>query len=183
MYQRARRQSYRGVDYLMPFLIIICFGVIVVLLVYLFKAIFSPTVSGDVFMHIEEGSVQVKTWNTEEFLDLTSDVLLMEGDEVKTSAGAKIIVEFFDGTIMRIGGGSDVVLSGIDNSDKPVLEMILVDGILWFNKLYKDTGNTKITVKLGDTEVKSSMGNIFEVENEFEDTLRVLRGDGSDSEV
>ncbi len=178
MYYRPRVRTSGLSDYIMPFLIIICVGVIIVLLFNLFKAFFADEASGDAYMHIESGSVQIMTWGTEDFFNLTSDALIMKGDELRTSADAKIIIEFFDGTIMRVDGGTDLILNEIINEkDNPSINILLVNGKIWFNKLYKDTSDTYIEVKLTNTVVKSSISSIFEIENTFDEVARVLHGD------
>jgi hypothetical protein len=137
MYYRSRAKSNRLVDYIMPFLIIIAVGVIIVLVFNLFRAIFAPQTTGDAFMHLESGSVQVKMFGTDDYFDLNSDALVMQGDELITSADSKVIIEFFDGTLMRLDGGTDIVLDQIDEGDEPFISMILVDGNAWFNKVYR----------------------------------------------
>jgi hypothetical protein len=164
-------------NYLMPFLIILCVGVILVLLFNLWKAIFSSDDSGSAFLHLESGSVQVKMWNTEEFFNLTSDALIMQGDEIQTSADAKVIIEFFDGTLMRLSGNTNVILNVIDKEEgDEEISVLLVNGKIWLNKLLKSVGDTKLVVDMGDVIVNSLSGSIFEVESEFDDIVRVLNG-------
>ncbi len=177
MYYRSRARSNRLVDYIMPFLIIIAVGVIIVLLFNLFRALFASQTSGDAFLHLESGSVQMKMFGTDDYFDLTSDALVMQGDELITSANSKVIVEFFDGTLMRLDGGTDVVLEEIDDGDEPYINMMLVDGKLWFNKVYKNTSGTSIEVRMSNVVVKSTEGGIFTIENEFDDVVRVINGD------
>ena len=161
----------------MPFLIIIAVGVIIVLLFNLFKAVFAPETSGDAFLHLESGSVQVKMFGTDDYFSLTSDALVMQGDELVTSADSKVIIEFFDGTVMRLAGGTDIVLEQIDDGDEPYVNLMLVDGKLWFNKFYKGAVNTDVEIKMSNVVVKSGFDDIFEVESDFDEVVRVLRGD------
>ncbi|MBL4694585.1 hypothetical protein JKY72_04420 [Candidatus Gracilibacteria bacterium] len=183
MHRRQRRynrsvRSERSGGYLGPFLIIILLGVIFVLLLNFWQAIFGVDTRQGAFMHIVDGSVEMKTWGTDEFFDLNADALLIQGDEILTSANGQLIVEFMDGTLMRVGAGSDVVLQEIDlESDNPSLSVLLVDGSLWFNKIYKDTGSTKIIVKMSNSELISTGSTIFALENEFDESVRVLHGD------
>lgn len=174
---RSRRHnSY--VDYLLPFLIIVCIGVILVLAYSLWNALFSREQSQAAYMHIVEGGAQMKTWGTDDFFSLNSDALIMEGDEIKSYAGSKLIVEFFDGTLMRVDGGSDVVFEQIDNESKvPLISVVLTDGNLWFNKLYADAGKTEINVKLKNLQVNSMSGSIFDVGNDLDKVICVLEGE------
>ncbi len=177
MYYRSRARTHGVVDYIMPFLIIIAVGVIIVLLFNLFKAVFAPETSGDAFLHLESGSVQVKMFGTDDYFSLTSDALVMQGDELVTSADSKVIIEFFDGTVMRLEGGTDVVLEQIGDGDEPYVNLMLVDGRLWFNKFYKNAVDTDVEIKMSNVVVKSDSDDIFEVESDFDEVVRVLRGD------
>ncbi len=176
--QRAHRRQQRSSGYFMPFLIILGVGVIAVLLFNLGAAVFGGSDSKGAYMHIVEGSVEMRTWGTEDFFALSSDALVLQGDELKTSEGAKVIIEFFDGTIMRVDGGSDVVFEEMNSDDgEAMLTLMLVDGRIWFNKIYKDTGATEISVKMDDATINSDMATVFEAENEFEEVVRVIHGD------
>ncbi|NIA02297.1 MAG: hypothetical protein GWP15_02855 [Nitrospirae bacterium] len=161
----------------MPFLIIIAVGVIIVLLFNLFSALFVSQTSGDAFLHLESGSVQMKMFGTDDYFDLTSDALVMQGDELITSANSKVIIEFFDGTLVRLDGSTDVILEEIGDGDEPHINMMLVDGKLWFNKVYKNTSGTSIEVQMSNVVVKSIEGGIFTIENEFDEAVRVINGD------
>jgi hypothetical protein len=126
----------------------------------------------------------MKTWGTEDFFNLKADALLMQGDEIVSSADAKLIIEFFDGTIMRVDGKTDVIFSEIDDSSNPpAINVALLSGKVWFNKLYRNTGSTTIKVKTTNLEVDSQQGSIYEVENEENEVVRVFNGNTSDVEA
>lgn len=173
-YNRGR-SSHRVVDYVMPFFILICIGVIGVLLFNLFKAFFADENKQAAYMHLIDGNVQMKAWGTDSFFDLSTDALIMQGDSIKSSADAKIIIEFFDGTIMRVGGGSSIDFVSIDDeSSEPKIEVNLEYGDLWFNKLYRDTVDTKVIVNASDITVDSSLASVFAVENQGQQVVRVF---------
>ena len=162
----------------MPFLILIAVGVIAVLLFNLWRAIFTPAPTADGYMHVEAGSVEMKTWGTEEYFNLSSDTVIMQGDELKTSADAKVIIEFLDGTIMRVDGGTSVVFDGIfEKGEIQMIEIFLEDGKIWFNKLYKDTATSNVFVKMDNINVTSEEASIFELENDFDEVVRVMNGE------
>ena len=166
MYYRphsSRRSS--PLDYLLPFMIIISIGIILVLGFSLVRALFSGEDTKAAYMHLVSGSAQMKAWGTDRFFDLSSDSLIMQGDEIMTSADSKVIVEFFDGTIMRVDSGSDVVFEGMnEENDSSQFQIQLLDGKVWLNKLYKDT-SSNIVIKLADVAVSAGVASIFEVEN------------------
>lgn len=185
MQYRSRHRSSRygrsprggATDYLMPFVILIALGIILVLIFNLWKAIFSDENPEGVYMHIVEGSAQLRTWGTDDFFDLSADALVVQGDEIRTSSEGRVIFEFFDGTIMRIDGGSNVIFEIVEEGkDGPELKIILVDGRAWFNKVYKDTANTSLVVTMNNVVITSDSSHVFELENEFDEAVRVLNG-------
>ncbi len=181
-YRSTRRST--SADYVVPFLIIVSIGVILVLLFNLWKAVFVPKNADGAYIHVIEGSVEMRDWNTDDFFDITADVLMTPGDELKTSSDAQVIVEFFDGTVMRADGGTNFVLNEIENTDRSkAIHLLLVDGKLWFNKVYKDSGGTMVNIKTDSILVKSGSENVFEVENEFDDVVRVMFGADVDVDV
>lgn len=175
MYYRphsSRRSS--PLDYLLPFMIIISIGIILVLGFSLIRALFAGEDTKAAYMHLVSGSAQMKAWGTESFFDLSSDSLIMQGDEIMTSADSKVIVEFFDGTIMRVDGGGDVVFEEMnEGSDSSQFQVQLLDGKVWFNKLYKDT-SSNIVIKLVDVSVSSGAASIFEVESGEDQAVRTV---------
>ncbi len=177
-YRTQRRPPSRK-GYIMPFLVIVCIGIIGVLVFNLWSFIFGGRSVNGAYLHILQGSVQMKTWNTQDFFGVSSDALVLQGDEFKTSADSKIIAEFFDGTVMRIAGGSDVILSVIDDSPKsPAISLLVVNGKVWVNKVYGATaGSTKVELRGDSVVVKSDKQSIFDFENETDEALRVIAGD------
>jgi len=182
---RTQRKQPSKKGYLMPFLVILCVGIIGVLVFNLWSFIFGGRSVNGAYLHILQGSVQMKTWNTQDFFGVSSDALVLQGDEFKTSADSKIIAEFFDGTVMRIAGNSDIVLSVIDDSAKsPAISLLLVNGKVWVNKVYGATaGATKVEVRGGSVVAKSDKQSIFDFENETGDALRVVAGDAVNMDI
>ncbi len=176
-YRSYRRQQSNFRGYLTPFVMIIAIGFILVLLYGLWNMFFGEKDVHAAYLHIVEGSVDMRTWGSEDFINLSTDALVLQGDEIVTTADSKVIVEFFDGTIMRMNGGTDVTFETFDGEGEvPMISMLLVDGELWVNKLYKGTTDTNFSVKLANATVVSSQGNIFEVESGIDQTVRVIHG-------
>lgn len=162
-------------NYIMPFLIIIAVGVIVVLFFSLWKSIFGSDPQRAAYLHFVHGSAQMKAWGTDNFFTLKSDTVVMEGDEIATSSGAQVIMEFFDGTIMRVDENTSFKLNAIDDeSSEPLIEVALTDGAVWFNRLYKGTSDTKLVVNMDVLEVNAGNASVFELENGKSKVVRAL---------
>ncbi len=159
----------------MPFLIIIAVGVIVVLLFSLWKSIFGSDPQRAAYLHFVKGSAQMKAWGTENFFTLNSDTVVMEGDEIASSSGAEIIMEFFDGTVMRVGSETIFKLTSVDEtSSEPLIEVEFKSGDVWFNRLYKGTSGTKLTVDMNGLVVNAGNASVFELENGTSKVVRAM---------
>ncbi len=152
----------------MPYLIIICVAIILVLVFNLWRAITASDFKEDAYMHVVDGSVQMKAWGTDSYFDLTVDALVMEGDEIRSSANAKVIIEFFDGTIMRMDGNTHVVFKSIEDDDgDPTIMVDLLEGNVWFNKVYKSTEDNDLQINLDNIVVISNEASVFAVADDF----------------
>lgn len=177
-------QKFKAMDYVMPFLIILCVGVIVILAYNLYNAFTGADVKKSAYLHILSGNAKMKTWGTNDFFSITSDPVIMQGDEVQSSSDGKFIVEFFDGTLLRMDGNTSLVFTSIDSGSEPAITLQLLDGRVWINKVYRETGKTLITVNTKNLQIVSSKGNIFEVETIATDqAVRVFSGDGKDLDI
>lgn len=153
-------------DYIMPFLIIICLGVIVVLLISLWRAIFVTEDKTAAYLHVLSGSAEMKTWGTNDFFSLASDVRFMNGDVLRSAANGRMVVDFFDGTVMRVDGGTELVFKSMEeDGDDKYIELELVSGALWFNREINNTTDTKIIVSTSNVSVHPNSASIFTVEN------------------
>jgi len=177
-------QKFNAMDYVMPFLIILCIGIIIILAYNLYNAFTGADVKKSAYLHILSGSAKMKTWGTNDFFSITSDPVIMQGDEVQSSSDGKFIVEFFDGTLLRMDGNTSLVFTSIDSGSDPAITLQLGSGKIWVNKVYRDTAKTLVTINTKSLGVVSSKGNIFEVENVGTDeVVRVFSGDGKDIDI
>lgn len=182
-YRHPRRQN-KSAGFLMPFVLLILVGFIGVMGFKLWGMLFPDQPKSGVYMHLVSGTAEMKTWGTDEFFNVSSDTLLLQGDEVKTSAGAKTIFEFFDGTVMRADGKVDIVFEDFSDDPKsPEIKVLLVNGEIWVNKFYKSTGGTKFSVVTDNVSITSNGTSIFNIDNLFEEAVHVLKGDNLEIDV
>jgi hypothetical protein len=166
-------------DYLLPFLIILAGIVVLVLLFNVAKSIFANDKEQSAYMHVVEGDVQMRTWGTKDFLTLSTDALIMEGDEIAVSSGSKIIVEFFDGTILRASSGTDLAFEQISGEGKDAaIGVVLVEGNLWINKVYANEAVAQTSVKAGSAVVHAGQNTVFAVSKDPEVDAYGIQGSG-----
>jgi hypothetical protein len=145
-----------------PFLILVCLGVVLVLAFNLFKALFSSSVVADASLHVVRGNFSLKTWGSSSYHSFNEDSLLVQGDSVRVADGGLLIIEFFDGTLMRANEGSEFRIELMRQNDEQVdLEVELLAGDIWFNHLYKQTTNTSVKVFNPDLEVVRDQADIY----------------------
>ncbi|MBI5754225.1 hypothetical protein HZA40_03740 [Candidatus Peregrinibacteria bacterium] len=173
-YQPSRRQASRT-NYVMPFLIIICVGVIGVLLFNLWRAFFPSEKAKAAYLHIVQGSAQMKAWGTDSFFNLTTDSVVMQGDRIRSSADAKFIVEFFDGTLMRTGGNVDISFDKIDDKGSSTgMDLHLYAGDIWFDMMNRSSGHADVEVTMNNVVAKSNQASVFDIENDGDQVVRVV---------
>lgn len=166
-YRRQRRSSLSQAGYVFPFLIFVCIGIILVLVFKLVMALVTPKVMQGAQMHIASGAAQLQIWGTESYFELKSDTTVMQGDKILTSADGRIIIEFFDGTLMRMDEGTEVLLSMVDEDDLEI-EVELIKGQVWFNRVYKGTEDTEIIVNTDNLAVLAKDASVFSVSALFD---------------
>jgi len=177
--RRNRRRSSAG--FIVPFLIILFVGIVLVLGFNLAKLMFSSTSTGSAAMHIENGSVELRTWRAKEFFSVTLDTKIKQGDEIKVSDTADVVLEMFDGTILRFAGGSDILFEKIDDEAGEV-EILLVDGSIWINKVYKKA-SSNYDVKVGKLKISVPGKTIVSIDSDSDRHVAVISGDNINVDV
>ena len=183
---RGRGGSGGKGKFIFPFLLLIVIGV---LAVFGFKLIYSYFWAADkdaVFLYIAEGQAQIKLWGTEDYVKAYNGTRVLQGDEVFVAKDSKVIVEFFDGTVVRVAGGTDVVFNEIykDGSGFEA-QLVLKSGDVWVNKTSLSGANTNFYVLTDNVLIQAvlGVGAIFDVGNEAGiEVVRVLYG-GVDADV
>ena len=179
-YRNRRRSSRRNdrTEYLTPFFILIALLVATVLLINLWGRISSSESNADATVHFYYGSGELKVWGTDDFFDVEKSTLLKQGDEISLYPDSKAIVEFFDGSLLRIDGGAQLSFEVMRDSDERVIEVNLIKGDVWANRAYKSeiAKETEFKVNLGELEVSALEASILAVEKDEEEVnVRVFK--------
>jgi len=169
-------RNFNALSFLMPFIILICLGVIIILVIRLISTLTQNDLSKGVKFDVVAGEVQVKSWGTDTFVDFKTGSYLMEGDEIKTTKDSKVIMEFEDGSIVRLDDETDLIVDTMDFEKDSSVKLMLVDGQIWVNKSYKDTSKTLLTIDMGHIVLRSNDSSIFSLQTNMDETVRVLNG-------
>lgn len=174
--RRIQRRK-RPLDYLLPFLIFISIGVIAVLGFQLFMN-FGKQGKADVYFYVAEGKAKLLPYGNTDWDNAFSGTKLLLGDSLKTSFGSKVVLQFFNDTIIRLDEDTAITLTDVTkSSDKESIVLNLDNGNVWVN------GNKSAGVRDAEYEVRTknmkvmATGTVFEVESDTEQLVRVFDGD------
>lgn len=153
--------------FLFPFLLLIVVGIVAVLGFRLFYSYFVGTSENGVFLYVVEGQAQIKMWGTSDYVKAYNQTKVLQGDEVYTAKDSKVVVEFEDGLVARLGGETSVVFNEIyDDGGQIEVDLVVKSGALWINKTSADSSGTMLSVLMDNVLITPGEGGvIFEVEN------------------
>jgi len=167
----------RPIDYILPFLIIICTGVIVVLGYQLWSSLNTDNNEKDIYMYVAQGNTKILPWGAGEWERGYNGTRLLQGDSLKTQSGGRIIVEVFNDHYIRIDEKTEISLSEIKKSgDAYEVTVLLSEGKIWINNNEDSETPVKFNVKTNHTLV-TTVGTIYEVEQiAGSEIVRVIKG-------
>ncbi|MBN1494520.1 FecR domain-containing protein [Candidatus Peregrinibacteria bacterium] len=167
----------RPIDYILPFLIIICTGVIVVLGYQLWTSLNTDNNEKDIYMYVAQGSSKILPWGAGEWERGYNGTRLLQGDSLKTQSGGRIVMEFFNDHYIRLDESTELSLNEIKkNGEAYEITVILSEGKIWINNNENSQTPVKFTVQTNHTVVKT-VGTIYEIEQTAaSEVLRVIKG-------
>jgi len=166
----------RPLEYLLPFLIFVGVGVVVVLGFQLWNNL--QGAKGDVYFHIAAGRAKILEYGIKEWENGYSGTKLLLGDSVKTSMKSRGVLQFFNGTIVRMNEDTEVTITDITKrSDVEKIGLTLNHGSIWVNKVQTEgVDQSDLQVRTSHLLV-SDVGTVFEVSSNSLETVRVMKGD------
>lgn len=173
----SRLPRKRPIDFILPFLIMICAGVIVVLAFQLFQSMNQTEDGNDIHMYMAKGTAKVLQWGSGEWEKAYNGTKLLQGDSLKTQRGGRLVVELFNDHYLRMDQDTELVFSEIKkNGDAYDINLVLREGKIWINNDENSETPVRFMVKTDHTVVKT-VSTIYEVEqDENEEVVRVLKG-------
>ncbi len=167
----------KPLDYLLPFLILISVGVIAVLGFQLFMN-YGKQGKADVFFYVAEGKAKVLPYGNTDWDNAFSGTKLLLGDSLKSSFGSKVVLSFFNETLIRMGADTAVTLTDVEKtSDRETIVLNLDNGQLWLNG-QKSAGVREAIYEVRTKNLKvTATGTVFAVDSDVEQIVRVFEGD------
>jgi hypothetical protein len=169
----------RPIDYILPFLVILGLGVIGILGYQLWQS-FEKQGKADAYFYLAEGKAKVLPFGQTAWDNAFSGTKLLIGDSLKTTSLGKAVMQFFNGTIVRLGGDTAVTLTDLIKSpDKEKLVLMMDNGVIWVNgRKSPGVREAGYEVRTANMLVKAK-GTVFEVESDSSQSVRVFEGEVS----
>lgn len=165
----------RPLDYLLPFLLIVGVGVIGVLGFQVWFNMQAHT--GDVYFYEVIGKAKILQYGTTEWQPAYSGTKLLLGDSIKTLQGSRLVVQFFNGTVVRLNEDTELSLVELSKrSDREKIALRVDHGSVWVNKMQSENViESPFEIRTPKMMVHD-VGTIFELESGNEEVVRVMRG-------
>ncbi|MFC1810228.1 FecR domain-containing protein [Patescibacteria group bacterium] len=175
MHSRTTRK--RPIDYILPFLIMICAGVIVVLAFQLFTSMNQAEDDRDIYMFLARGNAKILPWGSGEWERAYNGTKLLRGDSLKTQTGGRLVIELFDDHFVRMDEKTELIISEINKSGGAYdINLTLREGSIWINSNDESEVPVKFSAKTDHTIIKT-VSTIYEVEQEEnQEVIRVIKG-------
>jgi len=172
-----RSPRKRPIDYILPFLIMICAGIIVVLGYQLFSSMNQADSDKDIYLYTAQGSAKILPWGSGEWERAYNGTRLLQGDSLKTQKNTRLVVELFEDHFVRVDEQSEVVFQEIKKSGKAYeINLLVREGSIWINNDEDSEVPVKFNVRTDHTIIKT-VSTIYEVEqNEDSEVIRVIKG-------
>lgn len=165
------------IDYVLPFLMLVGLGIIMIL-GYQIWSNFDKQNKSDVYFYVPQGKARILPYGLTAWDEAYSGTKLHLGDTLKTSSLGRVVMEFFNGTVVRLGEDSAATLVDVvKESDHEEIVFNLDNGKLWL-KGQKSPGVREARYEVRTTHMKvKAKGTVFEVESDTHESVRVLEGD------
>lgn len=138
---------------------------------------FFPTVKGDALYYLVDGRSKVLSFGTTEWANIYNGTKVKLGDSIKTLHGARGVVQFYDGTFVRLDEDTQVTLVDItDKNDYEEILLYLNGGKVWVNKPKQNVvRKTNFVINTNYASYRDT-GTVFDLQKLQDDSLHVIKG-------
>lgn len=168
MYYHRRPPVRRTSQYFMPFFMIVFLGAVIL---FGWRAIGGYLNEGGrntenqrVFLTIENGSVKAMAADSDEWKGVPDKIYLYRGEKVRTGAGSRASLGFWNGAELRMDKESEVDLKTLwRKKDEDRIEVELPQGSYWVKMAEKEAEESRFTLHTDWLDIESKKG-VFAVE-------------------
>ena len=124
----------------------------------------------------DRGTVEFHLWGDETWHEAYHNAVIREGDTIRTGPNSFAVLEFFDGSRVRINENTEFTLERLDSSRRSIeVDLRIQTGELWVNEL--NTEYNLLFHVYTPHIYATSIGTVYSVEVSEEEIVRVVRGE------
>jgi hypothetical protein len=139
-----------------------------------FSGLFKSNLDSSAVVYVVDGKSQIKSFGNEDFAPVLTGQNLLEGDRVRTLTDSRAVIEFYDGVLLRMDAGTDVIIEAVEKGKGNNKISVKVNaGDVWVNKpVDTDTESTFITKT--DYLTVSASDSTFALRSGLPESVRVV---------
>lgn len=174
--RRVHRKK-SSLDFILPFLILVSLGVIGVMGFQLWNN-WGNQGKADAYFYVVDGRARILPYGQSEWDNAFSGTKLLIGDSLKTSPLGRVVMNFFNETIIRMDRDTAISLVDLSNDiDSEEIYLSLDNGSIWVAGI-KSEGVKDSTYQVRTKNMLvTATGTVFAVESTDAQVVRVLDGD------
>lgn len=159
---------------LVPFLFLLIIISIIVLSFQLFGIYNTETHNLAATLEVIQGDVSLNPWGEDDDVKAFNKQKVFEGDAVATMAGAKAVLNFPDGSLLRLDSNTRVLIESVaEHSEEGALEVKLDVGGVWYNGV---NASNSFMLHTLDSKVVA-LNSVFAIEKANNTVVRVFKKD------
>lgn len=178
-YSPHRIHRRRPLDFILPFLIIICVGVVAVLAVQLYFTLTDKPMEDKINVYVASGSARFLPWGMSNWQNVYSGMNLLPGDAIRTSKEGRTVLRFFNDSVVRVAPNTEIILQETKRDDvSDSVFLALNSGEIWVNVKSLPGMTSNFSIRTKNLLIKNA-GTVFDVLNDSLESIRVIKGEVS----
>ncbi|MBD3327955.1 hypothetical protein GF340_01480 [Candidatus Peregrinibacteria bacterium] len=174
--RRVHRKK-SSLDFILPFLILVSLGVIAVMGFQLWNN-WGNQGKADAYFYVVDGRARILPYGQSEWDNAFSGTKLLIGDSLKTSPLGRVVMNFFNETIIRMDRDTAISLVDLSNDiDSEEIYLSLDNGSIWVAGIKSDGVKDSTYQVRTKNMLVTATGTVFAVESTDAQVVRVLDGD------
>lgn len=181
---RTSRRSFKGnMRYLKLMYPVI--GILLIILLFsglgrlwsFFSDMRGTSFSNSAVIYVAEGmGAQKQSFGSSQFLPSMSGDMLLEGDSLRVLPDSKVVLEFFNGLIVRLDEGTTLTVDKIESKRKQEsIELNVTSGRIWVNR--PETIRNASTLLVTTNYLRAnSLGTVFALDAGLPEMVAVFEG-------
>lgn len=171
---RERRGGFRSFFWLV-------FGLVFILLILRACVSIGQTFfeekKDEALLVLSQGEAEILEWGQSDYKPVADAQLLLLGDQVRTRENSELTITFYNGTLIRLGKNSELLLSDVTESEKSEeVHVDLLQGRAWVEQPLSDKGEIQLLFKTALLQLQSNRAEYFLENSDVREVVYLSEG-------